>query len=62
MTGRRRNHVLRACLDTVETGIREGAISVECGARLMLEHGAPSNVITRILTRVQHRPYPYLTT
>lgn len=56
---RRTNHVLREFIDIVEARLARELMSVERAAELMLEHGTPSHVVTRIISRAQ-TPYPAL--
>lgn len=56
---RRTNHVLREFVSIVEARLSQGAMSVERAAELMLEHGTPAHVVTRIVSRAQ-LPYPAL--
>lgn len=55
---RRTNHVLREFIDLVEARIQRG-MHIERAAELMLEHGTPSHIVARIISRAQ-QPYPAL--
>ena len=58
---RRTNHVLREFVAIVESRLAQGAMGIERAAELMLEHGTPSHVVTRIISRAQI-PLPALNT
>lgn len=53
---RRQNHALRELIAEIEVQVLNRGMCLERAAELMLEHGAPSAVAVRILTRVQQRP------
>lgn len=58
---RRTNHVLREFISVVEAQILRRGLCLERAAELLLEHGTPTHVTARIITRVQQAmPLPAL--
>lgn len=56
----RTNHVLREFIDIVEAQILRNGMCLERAAELLLEHGTPTHVTARIITRVQQAMLPAL--